>query len=523
MVMAPPWWITVGGCSDVALARTRSVALVGVRGQVVDVEVDLGRGLPAVVIVGLPDAALNEARDRVRAALANSGATFPDTRVTINLSPASLHKHGTAFDLALAVALLAAMEVVPNRLTAPLVCLGELGLDGSIRAVRGILPSVLAARAAGCEQVLVPAANAGEACLVPRMDVRPVAHLLEVIGALRGEREWPDVVPFDLGPQEDGLLELSDIAGQPEGRHALEVAAAGAHHLLLQGPPGAGKTLLAERLPSILPPLIEQHALEVTAVHSVAGLLPPGRALVSRAPFQAPHHSASPAALVGGGAGIARPGAVSLAHRGVLFLDEAPEFGSDALEALRQPLESGQIVLARSHTSVTYPARFQLVLAANPCPCGRVLDRSGSCRCTPMQVRRYAGRLSGPLMDRIDLQVAVTDVPQATLLDGSLGEASAVVADRVLAARDRAAARLAETPWTVNSEVPGPYLRHRLPLEGAALRRLRAGGSSVTARGIDRIIRVSWTLADLGGRSAPSEDDVGTALGFRMGQLRGAA
>ncbi len=506
-----------------ALARTRSVALVGVRGQVVDVEVDLGRGLPAVVIVGLPDAALNEARDRVRAALANSGATFPDTRVTINLSPASLHKHGTAFDLALAVALLAATEVVPPGRTARLVCLGELGLDGSVRGVRGVLPSVLTARAAGCAQVVVPTANAGEAALVPGVEVLPVAHLLEVIGALRGELEWPEVVSDRGDDSSASLPELSDVAGQHEGRRALEVAAAGAHHLLLQGPPGAGKTLLAERLPSILPPLIEQHALEVTAVYSVAGLLPPGRALLTRAPFQAPHHSASAAALVGGGPGIARPGAVSLAHRGVLFLDEAPEFGSDALEALRQPLESGQIVLARSQTSVTYPARFQLVLAANPCPCGRVLDRSGSCRCTPMQVRRYAGRLSGPLLDRIDLQVAVSDVPQATLLDGTLGESSAVVAQRVQAARERAAQRLAKTPWTVNAEVPGPYLRARLPLRGEGLRRLRAGGSSLTARGIDRIIRVSWTLADLAGRDAPDEEDVATALGFRMGQLRGAA
>jgi magnesium chelatase family protein len=507
----------------VALARTRSVALVGVRGQVVDVEVDLGRGLPAVVIVGLPDAALNEARDRVRAALANSGASFPDTRVTINLSPASLHKHGTAFDLALAVALLAATDVVPKAEVTHLVCLGELGLDGSVRPVRGVLPGVLAARSAGCERVVVPAGNAGEAALVPGVTVLPVAHLRELIGALRGESDWPDLDPFEAPHPEPGLPELSDVAGQPEGRHALEVAAAGAHHLLLQGPPGAGKTLLAERLPSILPPLIQQHALEVTAVHSVAGLLPPGRPLVTRAPFQAPHHSASAAALVGGGAGVARPGAVSLAHRGVLFLDEAPEFGSDALESLRQPLESGIVVLARSQTTVTYPARFQLVLAANPCPCGRVLDRSGGCRCTPMQVRRYAGRLSGPLLDRIDLQVAVTDVPQATLLDGSPGETSEAVAARVVAARERAAARLAETPWTVNAEVPGPYLRARLPLRGPAVRRLRAGGSSLTARGIDRIIRVSWTLADLGDREAPDEDDVGAALGFRMGQLRGAA
>ncbi|HYN75463.1 MAG TPA: YifB family Mg chelatase-like AAA ATPase [Candidatus Limnocylindria bacterium] len=506
-----------------ALARTRSVALVGVVGQVVDVEVDLGRGLPAVIIVGLPDAALNEARDRVRAALANSGATFPDSRVTINLSPASLPKHGTGFDLALAVALLAATDVVPANYADRLVCLGELGLDGSVRPVRGVLPSVLAARAAGWREIVVSPANAAEAALVPGIAVLAAAHLRLVIGALRGECEWSETDAAEREDPEDPFPDLGDVAGQPEGRQALEVAAAGAHHLLLQGPPGAGKTLLAERLPSILPPLIEQHALEVTAVHSVAGLLPPGRPLVVRAPFRAPHHTASAAALVGGGAGVARPGAVSLAHRGVLFLDEAPEFGSDALEALRQPLESGRIVLSRAHSTVTYPARFQLVLAANPCPCGRVLDRSGACRCTPMQVRRYAGRLSGPLLDRIDLQLAVQDVPQATLLDGALGESSAIIAQRVLVARDRAAARLEATPWTVNAEVPGPYLRARLPLRGPALRRLRAGGASLTARGIDRIIRVAWTLADLHERSAPDQDDVETALGFRLGQLRGAA
>ncbi len=505
------------------LARSRSVALVGVRGQVIDVEVDLGRGLPAVILVGLPDAALNEARDRVRAALANSGAAFPDTRVTINLSPASLPKHGTGFDLALAVALLAATDVLPKARAASMVCLGELGLDGSVRGVPGILPGVLAARAAGCEEVVVPAVNADEASLVSGIAVRPVSHLQEVIAALRGDDDWPDHVPSQpLGPDEV-LPDLSEVAGQTEGRRALEVAAAGAHHLLLQGPPGAGKTLLAERLPSILPPLIEQHALEVTSVHSVAGLLVPGRSLLTRAPFRAPHHNASAAALVGGGPGIARPGAVSLAHRGVLFLDEAPEFASDALESLRQPLESGRVVLARAQTSVTYPARFQLVLAANPCPCGRVLDRSGSCRCTPMQVRRYAARLSGPLLDRIDLQVAVQDVPQATLLDGGPAESSIRVAERVQAARERAAARLAGTPWTLNAEVPGPYLRRRFPLTGPAMRRLRHGGSTLTARGLDRIIRVSWTLADLAGRPEPAEADVEQALGLRLGQLQGAA
>ncbi len=506
-----------------ALGHTRSVALVGVRGQVIQVEVDLGRGLPAVVLVGLPDAALNEARARVRAALTNSGVAFPDTRVTINLSPASIAKHGTGFDVALAVGVLAASAELPAAGAAELVCLGELGLDGGVRGVPGVLPCVLAARAVGCTQVVVPIANAAEAALVPGIEVRAVGHLREVIAALRGEDEWPTLDTGGVLLPARELPDLRDVVGQPEGRQALEIAAAGAHHLLLQGPPGAGKTLLAERLPSILPPLTEQHALEVTAVHSVAGLLESGQPLVTRPPFRAPHHNASSAALVGGGPGVARPGAVSLAHRGVLFLDEAPEFGSGALESLRQPLESGQVTLARSFTSVTYPARFQLVLAANPCPCGRSMDRSANCQCSPMQVRRYAARLSGPLLDRIDLHVAVHDVAQATLLEGGPGEPSAAVRDRVMAARDRMAARLVETPWTLNAEVPGPYLRRHFPFPPELRRRLRISGSTLSARGIDRIIRVAWTLADLADRPVPGEQDVSAALGFRLGTIRGAA
>ncbi|MCU0265661.1 MAG: YifB family Mg chelatase-like AAA ATPase, partial [Actinomycetia bacterium] len=357
-----------------ALARTRSVALVGVVGRTVEVEVDVVGGLPGLTLVGLPDAALSEARDRVRAAVVNSGAKWPGQRITVNLSPASLPKQGSGFDLALATGVLAASGSVPAERVAELVLLGELGLDGRVRPVRGVLPSVLAAVQAGFRRVVVPRDNAAEAALVPGAEVVAVDWLAGLVAVLRGQAPAEVVDAWDVDAASahgaaapaGGAPDLADVAGQAEGRHAVEIAAAGGHHLLLVGPPGAGKTMLAERLPGLLPPLTRAQALEVTAVHSVAGTLPPGRPLVTHPPLRAPHHTSSAAAVVGGGSGLARPGAASLAHHGVLFLDEAPEFGHGVLDALRQPLESGEVVLDRSRGSVRYPARFQLVLAANP-------------------------------------------------------------------------------------------------------------------------------------------------------------
>ncbi|MFF8907804.1 YifB family Mg chelatase-like AAA ATPase [Streptomyces olivaceoviridis] len=531
-----------------AFARTCSVALVGVEGVVVEVQADLEPGVAAFTLVGLPDKSLTESRDRVRAAVVNSGAAWPSKKLTVGLSPASVPKAGSGFDLAVACAVLGAAERIDPRVLADIVMIGELGLDGRVRPVRGILPAVLAAADAGYEQVVVPECAAAEASLVPGVSVLGVRSLRQLIAVLT-EEPVPDETPDEQG-RPDPLLaglrvpgtgaatgmhsigathhdhehDLADVVGQISARTAVEVAAAGGHHLFLEGPPGAGKTMLAERLPAVLPRLTREASLEVTAVHSVAGLLPPGKPLIDVAPYCAPHHSATMQSLVGGGPGIARPGAVSLAHRGVLFLDEAPEFHSQTLDALRQPLESGHVVIARSAGVVRFPARFLMVLAANPCPCGRFSLRDSLCECPPSAIRRYQSRLSGPLLDRVDLRVEVDPVTRAQLTEpGARGESTATVADRVRQARERAAARLTGTPWRTNSEVPGRELRSRYHAAAGAMddaeRSLERG--VLTARGIDRVLRVAWTVADLVGHDRPDAADVALALQLRTGVPRG--
>ncbi len=417
--------------------------------------------------------------------------------------------------------MLAADGAVPACALQGRVLIGELGLDGSVRPVRGVLPAVLTASRAGYERVVVPGANLAEARLLPGMSVTGVACLRDLLALLRGE-PFPEVEPGPTAYDEVVLPDLVDVAGQPTGRTAVEVAAAGGHHLFLLGPPGSGKTMLAERLPGVLPPLGLADALEVTAVHSVAGLLPDTQPLLGRAPFQDPHHTATIASIVGGGSGIAKPGSASLAHHGVLFLDEAPEFASGVLDALRQPLESGRLSITRVGGTAHYPARFTLLLAANPCPCAKT---GSDCSCPPASKRRYLSRLSGPLLDRIDMHVEVPRITRAELLaEDGRGESSAAVAARVVHARALAAARFKGTPWRTNGDVPPVELSRRWPVSrsATATAEMALDKGLLTARGFGRVLRLAWTLADLEDSGAPRSEHVGHALGYCIGRASSA-
>ncbi|MDI1459466.1 YifB family Mg chelatase-like AAA ATPase [Catellatospora sp. KI3] len=501
-------------------ARVLCAGLDGVTGELVEVEAMLADGLPGVTVTGLPDSALNEARERVRAAITNSGETWPMRRIIINLYPADLRKRGSGFDLSMALAVLGGTGTLPLAALDGVLVLGELGLDGEVRPVRGVLPMVAAAARAGAVEAVVPTANAAEAALVPGVRVYAADSLAAVTAHIRGITALPDPPPV-AGPPAAAELDLADVAGQDMGRLAVEVAAAGGHHLALFGAPGAGKTMLAQRLPSLLPRLDDGAALEVTALHSIAGVLAPGAPLVRRPPYQAPHHTASVAALVGGGSGVPRPGALSLAHRGVLFLDEAPEFTRHALDSLRQPLEDGIITLGRSRGVVAYPARVQLVLAANPCPCARPAG-DVACGCTAHTKRRYRGRVSGPLLDRIDIQLELPPLKAAHLFTESAPrEPSRTVAARVADARAAAVARwAAELEVRTNAEVPGTVLRRRrwkLPEPVTWELRKRLDQGVLSARGFDRVLRVAWTLGDLAGLDRPGKEEINIALELRRG------
>ena len=507
------------------LGRTCGAALSGLDGAVVQIEADVSAGLPTFLVSGMPDAACRQAAERVKAAVVHSGFEKLECRVVVNLSPASLPKTGAGFDLGIALAVLTGRSVIPPDAIGSVVHIGELGLDGSVKPVTGVLPLVLGAVAAGNTTVLVPPANAEEAALVHGARVYAVGTLREAVAfhlAARsgtGETVGVRVRSGGLKSETPLLRDMADVAGQEEARYALEVAAAGGHHLFMVGPPGAGKTLLAECLPGLVPPLTDEQALEATVVHSVLARLDRG-GLVRRAPFVAPHHGASAPALIGGGGSGAigpRPGLITLAHHGVLLLDEAPEFKPAVLQSLRQPLESGEIVVARARGSARFPARFQLVLAANPCPCGQSFGKGRDCTCTPKARREYLGRLAGPLLDRIDVQLRVDRVTRAALA-APRGEETAVVAARVAAARAAQAERLVGTPWTLNSHVPGPRLRQGTlrPAREATVDMDRAlDRGALTLRGYDRVLRLAWSVADLRGAGSPGRDDIGLALGLR--------